>query len=48
MESLGVVDARVVTCGEAYLDPPATVVIAKRGESVPAHRRSARAGRRRG
>src|SRR6476661_9325370 len=48
MESLGVVDARVVTCGEAYLDPPATVVIARRGESVPAHRRSARAGRRRG
>jgi len=48
MEALGVVDARVVTCGEAYLDPPATVVIARRGESVPAHRRSARAGRRRG
>ena len=48
MESLGVGDARVVTCGEAYLDPPATVVIARRGESVPAHRRSARAGRRRG
>jgi len=48
MESLGVVDARVVTCGEAYLDPPATVVIARRGESVPVHRRSARAGRRRG
>jgi 16S rRNA (guanine527-N7)-methyltransferase len=48
MESLGAVDARVVTCGEAFLDPPATVVIARSGESVPAHRRSARAGRRRG
>jgi 16S rRNA (guanine527-N7)-methyltransferase len=48
MESLGVVDARVVTCGEAFLDPPATVVIARRGESVSAHRRSTRAGRRRG
>jgi 16S rRNA (guanine527-N7)-methyltransferase len=48
MESLGVVDARVVTCGEAFLDPPATVVIARRGESVPARRRSTRAGRRRG
>jgi len=48
MESLGVVDARVVTCGRAFLDPPATVIIARRGESVPAHRRSTRAGRRRG
>jgi len=48
MESLGAVDARVVTCGEAYLDPPATVVIARRGELVPARRRSTRAGRRRG
>jgi 16S rRNA (guanine527-N7)-methyltransferase len=48
MESLGAVDARVVTCGGDYLDPPATVVTARRGESVPAHRRSTRAGRRRG
>jgi 16S rRNA (guanine527-N7)-methyltransferase len=47
MESLGAVDARVVTCGGDYLEPPATVVIARRGESAPAHRRSARAGRRR-
>ena len=48
MESLGAVDARVVTCGGDYLSPPATVVTARRGESVPAHRRSTRAGRRRG
>ncbi len=48
MESLGAVDVRVVTCGRDYLNPPATVVIARRGESVPAHRRSTRAGRRRG
>ncbi|WP_164478635.1 16S rRNA (guanine(527)-N(7))-methyltransferase RsmG [Mycolicibacterium stellerae] len=48
MESLGAVDARVVTCGGDLLNPPATVVTARRGESVPAHRRSTRAGRRRG
>ncbi len=48
MESLGAVDARVVTCGGNYLSPPATVVIARRGESVPAQRRTTRAGRRRG
>jgi 16S rRNA (guanine527-N7)-methyltransferase len=48
MASLGAVDARVVTCGGDFLNPPATVVVARRGESVPAHRRSARTGRRRG
>jgi 16S rRNA (guanine527-N7)-methyltransferase len=48
MESLGVVDARVVTCGGNYLNPPATVVVARRGESQPARRRAARAGRRSG
>ena len=48
MESLGAIDARVVTCGGDYLSPPATVVAARRGESVPAHRRTTRAGRRRG
>lgn len=47
MESLGAVDARVVTCGGAYLDPPATVVVARRGETTPARGRSTRAGRRR-
>ncbi len=48
MESLGAVHARVVTCGGDYLNPPATVVTARREESLPAHRRSTRAGRRRG
>ena len=48
MESLGAVDARVVTCGGDYLNPPATVVVARRGEPQPAHRRAARAGRRSG
>jgi 16S rRNA (guanine527-N7)-methyltransferase len=48
MESLGAVDVRVVTCGEGYLNPPATVVSARRGETKPAHGRSVRAGRRRG
>lgn len=48
MEALGAVDARVVTCGGEYLDPPASVVIARRGESGTADRRVPRAGRRRG
>jgi 16S rRNA (guanine527-N7)-methyltransferase len=48
MQSLGAVDARVVTCGGDYLNPPATVVIARRGEWRPAHRRATRAGRRNG
>lgn len=48
MERLGAVDARVVMCGEDYLNPPATVVVARRGEPQPVHRQAARAGRRRG
>ena len=48
MQSLGAVDARVVTCGGDYLNPPATVVLARRGESRAAHRRATRAGRRSG
>ena len=48
MQSFGAVDARVVTCGGDYLNPPATVVVARRGESRPAHRRATRAGRRSG
>ncbi len=47
MEALGAVDVRVVTCGRDYLDPPATVVAARRAESTRVHRRSTRAGRRR-
>jgi 16S rRNA (guanine527-N7)-methyltransferase len=30
MTSLGAIDARVVRCGVEYLDPPATVVVARR------------------
>ena len=48
MESLGAVDARVVTCGGDYLNPPATVVTARRGELGSANRRAPRMGRRRG
>jgi 16S rRNA (guanine527-N7)-methyltransferase len=46
MEALGAVDARVVACGGDYLNPPATVVIARRGDS--ANRRVSRTGTRRG
>jgi 16S rRNA (guanine527-N7)-methyltransferase len=48
MERLGAVDAKVVMCGEDYLNPPATVVVARRGEPQQEHRQAARAGRRRG
>lgn len=48
MASLGAVDARVVTCGGDYLNPPATAVAVRRGESGSADRRAPRAGRRRG
>jgi 16S rRNA (guanine527-N7)-methyltransferase len=56
MTSLGAVDVRVMRCGEDYLDPPVTVVVAKRGERAagrqPGKRASARmpggsSGRRR-
>ena len=32
MEALGAVDAKVVACGGDYLNPPATVVVSRRGE----------------
>lgn len=48
IESLGAVDARVVTCGGDYLNPPATVVVARRGELGSANRRAPGMGRRRG
>jgi 16S rRNA (guanine527-N7)-methyltransferase len=44
MASLGAVDVRVMTCGANYLDPPATVVVARR--RTPAEHRST--GRRQG
>jgi 16S rRNA (guanine527-N7)-methyltransferase len=34
MASLGAVDVRVMRCGANYLDPPATVVVARRGKAV--------------
>jgi 16S rRNA (guanine527-N7)-methyltransferase len=44
MTSLGAVDVRVMKCGADYLDPPATVVVARRRTSV-GHRSTG--GRRR-
>lgn len=44
MTSLGAADVRVMRCGANYLDPPATVVVARREKAV-AHRPT---GRRRG
>ncbi len=48
MASLGAVDVRVMRCGANYLDPPVTVVVARRGKPIPASNRSERTGRRRG
>lgn len=42
MIGLGAKDVRVVRCGVNYLAPPATVVLALRGESTRARRRPAR------
>ncbi len=44
MASLGAADVKVMRCGANYLDPPATVVVARREKTV-AHRQT---GRRRG
>lgn len=44
MASLGAADVRVMKCGAEYLEPPATVVVARRQKPV-AHRST---GRRRG
>jgi 16S rRNA (guanine527-N7)-methyltransferase len=48
MESLGAFDVKVVACGVDYLQPPATVVVARRGEPQRVRHRSARTGRRTG
>ena len=45
MTSLGAVDVKVMRCGADYLDPPVTVVMARRGESNRAVNRSARTGK---
>jgi len=46
MTSLGAVDVRVMRCGADYLDPPATVVVARRGVGIPVGNRSRRTVRR--
>lgn len=48
MAVLGATDVRVVRCGESYSKPPVTVVIAVRGERVPAGKRPTRTSERRG
>jgi 16S rRNA (guanine527-N7)-methyltransferase len=45
MRALGAVDERVIRCGADYVNPPATVVVARRGEQ---NRMSKRTGRSRG
>ncbi|MEE6165535.1 MULTISPECIES: 16S rRNA (guanine(527)-N(7))-methyltransferase RsmG [unclassified Mycolicibacterium] len=39
MRSVGAVDARVVRCGASYLNPPVTVVVARRGARGKASRK---------
>src|SRR5690348_8223979 len=39
MRSVGAVDARVVRCGASYLNPPVTVVVARRGARGKAGRK---------
>lgn len=48
LASLGARDVRVVRCGVSYSSPPATVVIAVRGERKPARSRASRTTERRG
>ncbi|WP_370069923.1 16S rRNA (guanine(527)-N(7))-methyltransferase RsmG [Mycobacterium sp. MAA66] len=45
LNSLGAVDLKVVRCGVDYLSPPATVVVARRGEKRMRTNRSTRSGR---
>ncbi|MDF2825524.1 MAG: gidB [Mycobacterium sp.] len=45
MASLGVVDAKVMRCGVEYLDPPATVVVARRA-AESGHRSRKQSSRR--
>lgn len=46
LDRAGAVDVRVMRCGADYLDPPATVVSARRGMSAKGRNRPARSGRR--
>lgn len=45
LNSLGAVDVRVMKCGVEYLSPPATVVVARRGEKRMRTNRTTRSGR---
>lgn len=45
LNSLGATDLRVVKCGEGYLSPPATVVVARRGEKRMRTNRTTRSRR---
>ncbi|MGV0837090.1 16S rRNA (guanine(527)-N(7))-methyltransferase RsmG [Mycolicibacterium thermoresistibile] len=47
LERLGAADVRVVRCGADFLDPPATVVVARRVAATQGARTSIRSGRRR-
>jgi len=47
MADLGAVDVRLVRCGADYLNPPVTVVVARRATAIPARHGSVRASRRR-
>jgi 16S rRNA (guanine527-N7)-methyltransferase len=46
MASFGAGDAKVMRCGADYVDPPVTVVMARREESIPAANRPERPGGR--
>ena len=48
MASLGAVDVRVMRCGADYLDPPATVVVARRAATSRVANRPPGTGRRKG
>jgi 16S rRNA (guanine527-N7)-methyltransferase len=45
MSSLGAVDERVVRCGADFLNPPVTVVVARRGTPIPVSKRTGRRSR---
>jgi 16S rRNA (guanine527-N7)-methyltransferase len=45
MASLGAVDERVVRCGADFLNPPVTVVVARRGTPIPESKRTGRRSR---
>jgi 16S rRNA (guanine527-N7)-methyltransferase len=45
MASLGAVDEKVVRCGADFLNPPVTVVVARRGTPIPESKRTGRRSR---